>query len=374
LILQTLASEGEEATLARLLAKLDEAPLSTRRDNLYLLTNFPCAAALDWLEARIGSPVVETWGTTAALLGIRWERIAEWMARGRPHSLAALDALVAYAIPSPGSSLLHREVKPLLIEPPSLDELRRAMATLVAVDDAPRVAKTVGVILNCATEILRGGSWLGISTRTFFERSAARLTMQRHLWAESRGPLPDPAHHLVANAALRTVWHRRWNAAVRACQRLGGSGDVSIGRALRADELAEIEREVGVVIPTSLGELFTGVAADVDVSWHLPDACSRPPSFQEMAWGACAWDARQLPELERTRRNWLAQVFSDPEDDYARVWMNKLPIVHVPNGDLIAVDVTRTDIAPVVYLSHDGGVVVLVQVVFALDDAGLTSR
>jgi hypothetical protein len=35
--------------------------------------------------------------------------------------------------------------------------------------------------------------------------------------------------------------------------------------------------------------------------------------------------------------------------------MNKLAIIHVPNGDLIAVDVSRADIAPGVDLSHDGG-------------------
>jgi hypothetical protein len=356
LVLQTLAREGEEATLARLLNKLDQAPLQTRRDNLYLLTIIPqpAAIALDWLDARIESPVVETWGTMAALLGIRWERIAAWMQRGRPHSLAALDALVAYANPPPGASQLHRAVQPLLIAPPALDELRHSMEALVAVDDAPRVTKTVEQILRCATEILRGGAWQGISPRAFFEGVLAQRAAQRRLWNESRSVLPDPDQHLAANSTLRSVWHRRWTTTVRACERLGGSGDVAIGGTLRGHELDAIERELGVTIPMSLATLFTDIAANVELSWQLPDASTRPPAFKDLAWGACAWDARRLPELERVRRGWL-EVFSDPHDDYARVWMDKLAILDVPNGDLIAVDISRPDVAPVVYLSHDDG-------------------
>ncbi|HUQ07098.1 MAG TPA: SMI1/KNR4 family protein [Kofleriaceae bacterium] len=355
LVLQTLAREGEEATVARLIAKLDEATLPVRRDNLYLLTIVPGIAALNWLEARVESPVVETWGTTAALLGIRWERIAAWMARGRPHCLAALDALVAYAHPQPGSSRLHQEMKPLLIDPPHLDELRRAVCALAVTDDAPRVTKTVDAILRCAGEILRGGPWLGVSSRTFFERAVEQFARRRLLWAESREPLPDPDHRLEADAALRTVWQRRWNAAVRGSERRGGAGDVTMGRTLRADELATIERELGFVIPKSLAELFTGIAANAEMSWRLPEECIPPSPFKELQWGACAWDARRIPELERCRRGWVEQVFSDPDDDYALVWRNKLAICDVPNGDLIAVDLARTDVAPVVYLSHDDG-------------------
>jgi hypothetical protein len=123
-------------------------------------------------------------------------------------------------------------------------------------------------------------------------------------------------------ACLRTTW-RIWRRVDRP--------------PLRGDELARIERELGVVLPTSLADLFTRIAAAVDVSRRLPDGCIPPPPFQEVTWGACTWDARRLPELERTRRNRRSQASSDPEDDFARVWMNKLAIVHVSNGDLIAV-------------------------------------
>jgi hypothetical protein len=355
LLFTTLTEEGEEAALARLLAKLDEAALASRRANLHLLTMIPSAAALEWLEARIESPVVEQWGITAALLGISWQRIAAWLTRGRPHSLAALDALVAYADPSPGSSPMHRAVQPLLMDPPSLAELRAALATLVACDDSPRVTKTASQILERASEILRGGPRLGISPRAFWERVIAERQAARLLWAESRGDLAVPEHELVAGGELGATWQQRWRSAVRACERHGGTGSVRVGRTLERAELAAIEEELGVALPDSLADLFTRVAADVDVSWMLPVDCEGPAQLRELAWGRCAWDARRLPELERIRRGWIEAMFSNRDDEYDRVWSDKLAIIDVPNGDLIAVDNSRPDRTPVVYLSHDGG-------------------
>lgn len=355
LLLQTLADEGEEVALARLVAKLDEAPLATRRDNLHLLAVIPSAAALAWLEERIESPVVEQWGIAAAMLGIRWERLAAWMTRGRPHSLAALDALVAYAHPSPGASPLHRAVQPLLVDPPSLADLRDALAALVASDDSPRATKTEKQILERASEILRGGPWLGVSARAFWQQIAAEHRAERLLWAESLGELPVPVQTLVAGRDLVTTWKRRWKAAVRASERRGGTGSVRVGRALKRAELAGIEAELGFALPGSLVDLFTGVAADVDVSWSLPEDCELPAQFKELAWGGCAWDARRLPELERSRREWVEAVFPDRDNEYDRVWWDKVAIIDAPNGDLIAVDISRANRAPVVYLSHDDG-------------------
>lgn len=355
LLLQTLADEGEEAALTRLIGKLDEAALATRRANLHLLTIIPSTAALSWLEARIETPVVEVWGTTAALLGIRWERLAAWMTRGRPHSLAALDALVAYAHPGAGASLFHRAVQPVLVDPPSLTDLRDALAALVVSDDSPRVTKTVDEILARANEILRGGSQLGMSARAFWHRSVAEHQAERLLWSENRRDLPVPEHELVAGRDLGTAWQRRWKAAVRACERRGGTGSVRVGRTLERAQLATIESELGFAIPDSLADLFTRVAADVDVSWRLPENCEPPSPFTELAWGGCAWDARRLPELEGIRRGWVEAVFPDRDDEYDRVWRDKLAILDVANGDLVAVDISRADRAPVVYLSHDCG-------------------
>jgi hypothetical protein len=355
LVLMTLTSEGEDAARTRLLAKLDEAPVAVRRDYLYLLTIIPGEPVLAWLDARIESPVVDVWGRTAALLGIGWARIAAWMARGRPHSLAALDALAAYAQPHPGRSPLDRAVQPVLANAPPLEELRATLHALRTVDDSPRVAKSADDIIARAAEILRGGASPGISARTFFERAVAKDRAERLLWAESHGPLPVPEHQLKAGPAMRTLWQQRWVAAVRACERRGGSGLVRVGSVLGAEELAAIEREIGVALPPSVAEVFTHIAADIEVSWQLPKSCTPPATLEGVTWGTCAWDAHRLTERERDLRAFVEKDCSDPGDEYWRVWRSKFPLFDTPNGDLVAVDVSRSDRAPVVYLSHDGG-------------------
>ncbi|MBE7449265.1 MAG: SMI1/KNR4 family protein [Kofleriaceae bacterium] len=215
--------------------------------------------------------------------------------------------------------------------------------------------KTIELISRHADEILRGGAHCGTSVKAIYERSVEESAARRRLWSESRTSLPDPNQTLVANAALRSVWERRWQAAVRACKRRGGSGHVTMSSALTANELVAIERELGFALPTSLAALFTGVAAKADATWRLPESSAMPTAYTELLWGACTWDARRLPELERTRRDWVEHAFQDPNDHYDRVWRNKLAIVDVPNGDMIAVDLERADVAPVVYLSHEDG-------------------
>lgn len=52
---------------------------------------------------------------------------------------------------------------------------------------------------------------------------------------------------------------------------------------------------------------------------------------------------------------WIENVFSDPEDEYDVVWHNKLAFSEVGNGDYLAFDMSNTEDAPIVYLSHDNG-------------------
>jgi hypothetical protein len=48
-------------------------------------------------------------------------------------------------------------------------------------------------------------------------------------------------------------------------------------------------------------------------------------------------------------------VFPNPADPYDCVWHEKLAVLDVPNGDLIAIDLEPSAQGSVVYLSHDGG-------------------
>jgi hypothetical protein len=114
------------------------------------------------------------------------------------------------SISAPGRSPLHRAMQPVLADPPSLEELRSTLNALIAVDDSPRVAKSMNEIRSCASEILRGGSSSGISARSFLERRVDEDRVQRLPSAESRGtsePIRSEVELFVATAPLPASEH-----------------------------------------------------------------------------------------------------------------------------------------------------------------------
>lgn len=109
------------------------------------LSWFRSAAALDWLEQNISDPLLDDWGRLAAVSDLNWERVAKWLAAGRPLSLVALDALIAcrhYNTP------LLKRFAPRLLEPAPVDEMDAALNAYLGSDPAPRVRKAVAAIVG----------------------------------------------------------------------------------------------------------------------------------------------------------------------------------------------------------------------------------
>lgn len=64
----------------------------------------------------------------------------------------------------------------------------------------------------------------------------------------------------------------------------------------------------------------------------------------------------ELLLAEGNRKSWVEDCFSNPDDDYDKIWNNKLGFMTVPNGDIIAFDLSDpNDDRKVIYLSHDDG-------------------
>ena len=57
---------------------------------------------------------------------------------------------------------------------------------------------------------------------------------------------------------------------------------------------------------------------------------------------------------EEYRAGWQKDVFPNYEDEYDRVWHNKMCFQKVFNGDYIAIELEPENYGKVVYLSHDG--------------------
>lgn len=112
---------------------------------LYL---FRTSLNLEWIETKVNSPVKDSWGRLAAASNPPWEKLNEWINRGRPYSFVAIDTLVKL-IPHPGESVLSRLTpKPVLVNPSPVDSMTQVLREYVEKDRVPRVRQGIEKIID----------------------------------------------------------------------------------------------------------------------------------------------------------------------------------------------------------------------------------
>lgn len=115
---------------------------------------FRTPLTLDWIEDRIKSPVKDAWGILAAASSPSWNKLNEWLEKGRPYSFVAIDTLVKL-IPHPGEFILNGlNPRPVLINPPTIDLVSQVLAEYREKDNVPRVNQAVEKILNNMSAII----------------------------------------------------------------------------------------------------------------------------------------------------------------------------------------------------------------------------
>ena len=154
---QQLSNDPPDGALAWLTAILATQAPALRSSNTILLAYTGNPAAIDWIDMNVGSPVAGAWGVAAALLGTPWPRILDWLQRGGPHRLMALDTLRAYRKPAVNMSPLEQIAAPVLPQAPARAELDAALAACLAASSTPRIQAAINSINQHVDEILRGG-------------------------------------------------------------------------------------------------------------------------------------------------------------------------------------------------------------------------
>ena len=154
---QQLSKQPPDGALAWLTAILATQAPALRSSNAILLAYTGNPAAIAWINTNIGSPVAGQWGVAAALLDTPWPQIVDWLHRGGPHRLMALDTLLAYRKPAVNMSPLEQIAAPVLPQAPARAELDAALAVCLAASATPRIRAAVSAITQHADDILRGG-------------------------------------------------------------------------------------------------------------------------------------------------------------------------------------------------------------------------
>lgn len=121
-------------------------------------------------------------------------------------------------------------------------------------------------------------------------------------------------------------------------------------------EIQELEKKLGCVLPESLKKTFLAFSKDISFCAFLPDEFKLPDELREIFSAQFTISLTEVLEAEESRRSWVQACFSDINDPYDKVWHNKLGLMTVANGDVIAFDLEDANNEKrVVYLSHDDG-------------------
>ena len=122
------------------------------------------------------------------------------------------------------------------------------------------------------------------------------------------------------------------------------------------NEIDELERKLLIPIPKSLKDTFLFFSKNIDFYAYLPDEFELPQELREIFSASFEVSMKEMILAEQSRKSWVEGCFSNQNDDYDKVWHNKLGFMTVPNGDIIAFDLSDPkDDKKVVYLSHDDG-------------------
>ncbi len=149
-------------------------------------------------------------------------------------------------------------------------------------------------------------------------------------------------------------WTKRWQAVLDRCDALGGTvSPLIVHPPSTTAPIHEIERELRCELPVGFLCVLVSVSSSISFRWFLPTTFSLPPNLNGIFSGGLTCDLATLRSAELERRELVKDVFSDPEDLYDSVWHNKLGFASVPNGDMIAFDLSTGSDCSVVYLSHD---------------------
>jgi len=112
------------------------------------LYNFRTPLNLEWIEYKVRVPVKDSWGRLAAASNPSWGKLNEWILKGRPYSLVAIDTLINL-IPHAGEIVLNNlNPKPILINPIEIAVMSQVLREYGEKDKVPRVTQRIEKILK----------------------------------------------------------------------------------------------------------------------------------------------------------------------------------------------------------------------------------
>ena len=156
------------------------------------------------------------------------------------------------------------------------------------------------------------------------------------------------------------LFKKRLDLFLEKIEDLGGNIDpLTIGKPATEEEIKAVEEQLGYILPSYFREVLLENTAHLDFYWDINDITdegdiSLPDKLVEIFRGQLLFGLDLLLDYEDDRKGWVKEVYPDYNNEYDRVWHNKMSFHQVGNGDYIAIELELENYGKVVYLSHDG--------------------
>ncbi len=170
------------------------------------------------------------------------------------------------------------------------------------------------------------------------------------------------------------LFKKRLDLFLEKIEDLGGETDpLTIEKPATEDEIKAVEAKLGYTLPPHLREVLLDNTAHLEFYWSIytdededyendededyedeENGVFLPDELAEISSGELLFGLDLLLGYEESRKGWEEDVYPDYNNEYDRVWHNKMAFHQVGNGDYIAIELEPENYGKVVYLSHDG--------------------
>ena len=156
------------------------------------------------------------------------------------------------------------------------------------------------------------------------------------------------------------LFKKRLDLFLEKIEDLGGETDpLTIEKPATEEEIKAVEAKLGYTLPPHFREVLLENTTHLEFGWDIDDIIdeediSLPDKLAEIFRGQLLFGLDLLLDYEDDRKGWVKEVYPDYNNEYDRVWHNKMSFHQVGNGDYIAIELEPENYGKVVYLSHDG--------------------
>ena len=136
--------------------------------------------------------------------------------------------------------------------------------------------------------------------------------------------------------------------------------EFKIGTPAKEVEILEVEKRLGYKIPEDFRDILLKYSSCFEYDWNIYKGVSEkqielPDNLKGIFAGDLHWELNVLVKFQEDNKDWIEECFPDYNDEYDRVWHNKILFYEVGNGDYLAIELEKENYGKIVYLSHDDG-------------------